>query len=41
MVITFAFIKEGLETLDSINRKCSESQREYEIHRLCVCAFKS
>lgn len=40
MFITFAFMK-GLETLDSINRKCSESQREYEIHRLCVCAFKS
>lgn len=34
-------MKEGLETLDSINHKCSELQREYKIHRLCVCGFKS
>ena len=34
----FKFVKEALETLDSINHKRSESQREYKVDRL-VCVF--
>lgn len=37
---TFLFMKEGLAALDSLNLKCSGSQREYKIDRLvCFLVF--
>lgn len=38
MSAAFKFLKEALETLDSINHKHSESQREYKVDRP-VCVF--